>query len=121
MLRSKLRVEVKVDSLQATAVWLSKEVPAAKQYKSAELVSQLSLALHDFILLRTGDSRYWADPLLGAPDTWERGAVLEYCSQELGLIQLHSGRTVLFHLNQVWTPGTQTEESQLYKAWGNVL
>ena len=116
-----MRVEVKGDSLQATAVWLSKEVPAAKKYKSAELVSQLSLALHDFILLRTGDSRYRADPLLGAPDTWERGAVLEYCSQELGLIQLHSGRTVLFHLNQVWTPGTQTEESQLYKAWGNVL
>ena len=44
--------------LQATAVWVSKEVPPAKQYKSSELVAQLSLALHDFILLRTGDTRY---------------------------------------------------------------
>ena len=43
--------------LQATAVWVSKEVPPAKQYKSSELVARLSLALHDFILLRTGDTR----------------------------------------------------------------
>lgn len=42
---------------QATAVWVSKEVPPAKQYKSSELVARLSLALHDFILLRTGDTR----------------------------------------------------------------
>ena len=43
--------------LQATAVWLSQEVPPARQYKSSQLVAQLSLALHDFILLRTGDTR----------------------------------------------------------------
>ena len=43
--------------LQATAVWVSQEVPPARQYKSSQLVEQLSLALHDFILLRTGDTR----------------------------------------------------------------
>ena len=43
---------------QATAVWVSQEAPPARQYKSSELVEQLSLALHDFILLRTGDTRY---------------------------------------------------------------
>ena len=42
---------------QATAVWVSQEAPPAKQYKSSQLVAQLSLALHDFILLRTGDTR----------------------------------------------------------------
>ena len=45
--------------LQATAVWLStsQKAPEARAYKSAELVSELSLAVHDFILLRTGDIR----------------------------------------------------------------
>ena len=46
--------------LQATAVWPStgQAAPEARAYKSAELVSELRLALHDFILLRTGDIRY---------------------------------------------------------------
>ena len=41
-------------------MWLStsQKAPEARAYKSAELVSELSLALHDFILLRTGDIRY---------------------------------------------------------------
>ena len=41
-------------------MWLStsQAAPEARAYKSAELVSELRLALHDFILLRTGDIRY---------------------------------------------------------------
>ena len=31
----------------------------------------------------------------------ERGAVKEYFSLEMGLIQLQAGHTVLFHLDQV--------------------
>ena len=38
---------------------------------------------------------------MGAPDTMERGAVKEYFSLEMGLIQLQAGHTVLFHLDQV--------------------
>ena len=91
--------------LQATAVWMSKEVPQAKQYKSSELVSELSLKLHDFILHRTGDPRYQADPLLGLQGSLMRGEVVEYFSPEMGLVKLDTGRTVLFHLNQVWTGG----------------
>ena len=90
-------------SLQATAVWLSKEVPPPRQYKSSELVSELSLKLHDFILHQTGDPRYQADPLLGLKESLQRGEVVEYFSQEMGLVKLLiNGRTVLFHLNQVW-------------------
>ena len=87
--------------MQATSVWLSKEVPKANQYKSSELVSELTLKLHDFILHRTGDTRYQADPLLGLQDTLQRGEVVEFFTVEMGLIKLHTGRTVLFHLNQV--------------------
>ena len=82
-------------------MWLSKEVPQAKQYKSSELVSELSLKLHDFILHRTGDTRYQADPLLGLQNSMQRGEVVEYFSPEIGLIKLDTGRTVLFHLDQV--------------------
>ena len=89
-------------SLQATAVWLSKEVPPPRQYKSSELVSELSLKLYDFILHQTGDPRYQADPLLGLEESLQRGEVVEYLSQEMGLVKLlTNGRTVLFHLNQV--------------------
>ena len=35
-----------------------------------------------------------------------RGEVLEYCSQEMGLLTLNTGHTVLFHRNQV--PGYNT-------------
>ena len=87
--------------LQATAVWLSKEAPKAKQYKSAELVSELSLKLYDFILHQSGDPRYQADPLLGHQDTLQRAEVVEYFSPEMGLLALETGRTVLFHLDQV--------------------
>ena len=38
---------------------------------------------------------------MGAPDSMERGAVKEYFSLEMGLIQLQAGHTVLFHLDQV--------------------
>ena len=38
---------------------------------------------------------------MGAPDSMERGAVKEYISLEMGLIQLQAGHTVLFHLDQV--------------------
>ena len=87
--------------LQATAVWLSKEAPKAKQYKSAELVSELSLKLYDFILHQSGDPRYQADPLLGLKDALQLGEVVEYFSPEMGLVRLDTGRAVLFHLNQV--------------------
>ena len=75
-------------SLQATAVWLSKEVPQTRQYKSSELVSELSLKLHDFILHQTGDPRYQADPLLGLEESLQRGEVVEYFSPEMGLLTL---------------------------------
>ena len=41
-------------------MWLSssKKAPEARDYKSDQLAAELSLALHDFILLRTGDIRY---------------------------------------------------------------
>ena len=82
---------------------MSKEVPPPRQYKSSELVSELSLKLHDFILHQTGDPRYQADPLLGLEESLQRGEVVEYFSQEMGLVKLlTNGRTVLFHLNQVW-------------------
>ena len=48
-----------------------------------------------------GDIKYRANPLVGAPDSMERGAVKEYFSLEMGLIQLQAGHTVLFHLDQV--------------------
>ena len=41
----------------------------------------------------------------------ELGDVKEYLSPEMGLIQLrHSGKTVLFHLNQVWRFCSNTED-----------
>ena len=82
-------------------MWLSKEVPKANQYKSSELVSELTLKLHDFILHRTGDTRYQANPLLGLQDCLQRGEVVEFFSPEMGLIKLQTGRNVLFHQNQV--------------------
>ena len=41
-------------------MWLSscQKAPEARDYKSDQLAAELSLALHDFILLRTGDTRY---------------------------------------------------------------
>ena len=40
----------------------------------------------------------------------ELGDVREYLSPEMGLIQLrHTGRTVLFHLNQVWSSCSNTD------------
>ena len=95
-----VRINV-LPSYQATAVWLSQEVPPARQYKSSELVAQLSLRLHDFILHQTGDPRYQADPLLGLKDSLQPGEVVEYFSPEMGLLRLDTGSTVLFHLNQV--------------------
>ena len=107
---------------QATAIWLSKEVPKAKEYKSSELVDELSLRLHDFVLLQTGDPMYRANPLLGTMDMMEQGEVREFLSPEMGLIQMTgSDKTVLFHLNQVWTSDTKavsrlTEDSG-YQQW----
>ena len=54
--------------------------------------------------------RYRADPLLGPSHRMELGDVREYLSPEMGLIQLrHTGRTVLFHLNQVWSSCSNTD------------
>ena len=110
---------------QATAVWLSKEIPEDERYKTSELLGELSLKLHDYIHHKTGadhrihyyhvqftahiyisqfhagDIKYRANPLVGAPDSMERGVVKEYFSLEMGLIQLQAGHTVLFHLDQV--------------------
>ena len=61
--------------------------------------------------LRTCHFRYRADPLLGNRDRMELGDVKEYLSPEMGLIQLrHTGRTVLFHLNQVWSFCSNTDD-----------
>ena len=39
---------------QATAVWLSKEIPEDERYKTSELLGELSLKLHDYIHHKTG-------------------------------------------------------------------
>ena len=85
-------------------------------------MDELSLRLHDFVLLQTGDPRYRANPLLGTMDMMEQGEVREFLSPEMGLIQMTgSDKMVLFHLNQVWTSDTKavsrlTEDSG-YQQW----
>ena len=61
----------------------------------------ISHSSHLHLTFHAGDIKYRANPLVGAPDTMERGAVKEYFSLEMGLIQLQAGHTVLFHLDQV--------------------
>jgi len=97
---------------QATAIWTTKDQPP--NYKTVELLADLSLHLNDYIFAQTEDPKFLTNPLAGAPDCVVSAKVQEYFCQEMGFLQLDSGDrgVVLFHLNQVWTEG---DKKVLYK------
>ena len=67
---------------QATAVWLSKEIPEDERYKTSELLGELSLKLHDYIHHKTGaDHRihYYHSVVAGVSFSPPRSVNLPLC------------------------------------------
>jgi len=93
---------------QATVVWMGDEVPPVN-YRSEDLIKSLNLRLGQHIFLETGDIKHQMNPLLGAPDMAVPARVVEYLTQEIGILKLDHGSkaSVLFHINQVWTGGEE--------------
>ena len=86
--------------LQATAVWTSSQPP---QYlEQTTLLQELRLRLSEHLFRTTKEEQYKTNPLAGAGDLCVPGTVVEFISQEVGLIRLESTQdTALFHLEQV--------------------
>ena len=90
--------------LQATAVWTSREPPQYLQ--QASLLPELRLRLSEHLFRTTKEEQYKTNPLSGAGDLCVPGTVVEFISQEAGLIRLDGTQdTALFHLEQVWRKG----------------
>jgi len=89
--------------LQATAVWTSRQPP---QYLQASLLPELRLRLSEHLFRTTKEEQYKTNPLAGAGDLCVLGTVVEFISQEAGLIRLDGTQdAALFHLEQVWRKG----------------
>ena len=86
--------------LQATAVWTSSQPPPYLQQVS--LLPELRLRLSEHLFRTTKEEQFKTNPLAGAGDLCVPGTVVEFISQEVGLIRLESTQdTALFHLEQV--------------------
>ena len=71
---------------QATVVWMGDEVPPVN-YRSEDLIKSLNLRLGQHIFLETGDMKHQMNPLLGAPDMAVPARVVEYLTQEIGILK----------------------------------
>ena len=62
------------------------EVPPVN-YRSEDLIKSLNLRLGQHIFLETGDMKHQMNPLLGAPDMAVPARVVEYLTQEIGILK----------------------------------
>ena len=105
--------------LQATAVWTSRQPPQYLQQTS--LLPELRLRLSEHLFRTTREEQYKTNPLAGAGDLCVLGTVVEFISQEAGLIRLDGTQdAALFHLEQVWRKGRSGLELILPKLESNL-
>jgi len=105
--------------LQATAIWTSRQPPPYME--KANLQQELRLRMSEHLFHTTKEEQYKVNPLTGAGDLCVLGTVVEFITEECGLIRMEGTQdSALFHLEQIWRKGKNGLEPMLPKLSSNL-